>query len=389
MTEAPLSVQWAGPHGVQQARWLAPVGVVPPKRVVEVDDQISADAAYRLVCEGTALLWRGDYHNARQLLQALARRQASKRRPRDDAPVDPIPPGAVVAPAAFHRHRQLQAQRARVLGMVLLPVAPGWQIQARRAPEVVAACTEVYGALEEAGVIALQALLGLIGAHEWRRAGVAVPGLAGRIHPYYGVFSPVRGEYIALVQQAPLPTTALAVDVGTGTGVLAAVLAQRGVQRVLATDLDAQALACARENVDRLGLADRVELLQANLFAPGRAPLVVCNPPWLPARPATAIERALYDPDSAMLRGFLAGVGAHLTPDGEAWLILSDLAELLGLRGRDDLSTWIAAAGLDVVDRLQTRPRHAKAHDASDPLFAARRREVTSLWRLRVRSVAA
>lgn len=385
---SPLTVEWAGAAGMQRACWIAPAGVLPPKRIVEVDDQISADAAYRLVCEGTALLWRGDYHNARQLVQALARRQAPKRRaPAQTAvPADPIPPGAVVAPAVFHRHRQAQAQRARVLGMVLLPVAPGWRIAARRAPEVSAACEAVYGLLADEGVIALQSLLGLIGAYEWRRAGVAVPGLAGCIHPHYGVFSPVRGEYIGLVQAAPLPAGNLAFDVGTGTGVLAAVLAQRGVQRVLATDLDEQALACAHDNLVRLGVADRVELMQVDLFPPGRAPLVVCNPPWLPARPATAIEHALYDPDSAMLRGFLAGVGEHLTPGGEAWLILSDLAELLGLRAKDDLAGWIAAAGLEVVGQLQTRPRHAKANDANDPLFAARRREVTSLWRLRVRA---
>ena len=81
-----------------------------------------------------------------------------------------------------------------------------------------------------------------------------------------------------------------------------------------------------------------------------------------------------------MLRGFLDGLAAHLTPGGEGWLILSDLAEHLGLRSRDDLLDMIARAGLRAVDRIDTRPR-ARA-DASDPLHAARSREVTSLWRL-------
>ena len=39
-------------------------------RMLEVDDTLKADAAYRLASEGTQLVWRGDYHNARQLLQA-------------------------------------------------------------------------------------------------------------------------------------------------------------------------------------------------------------------------------------------------------------------------------------------------------------------------------
>jgi methylase of polypeptide subunit release factors len=152
---------------------------------------------------------------------------------------------------------------------------------------------------------------------------------------------------------------------------------------VLATDCDARALACARENVARLGLKDRVEIIEADLFPEGRAHVVVCNPPWVPAKPSSSIEQAVYDPDSRMLRGFLSGLADHLTPEGEGWLILSDLAEHLGLRTREQLLAWIDAAGLQVAGRLDAKPRHPKASDADDPLFAARAAEVTSLWRLR------
>ena len=60
-----------------------------------------------------------------------------------------------------------------------------------------------------------------------------------------------------------------------------------------------------------------------------------------------------------MLRGFLDGLAAHLTPGGEGWLILSDLAEHLGLRSRDDLLDMIARAGLRAVDRIDTRRARA------------------------------
>ena len=109
---------------------------------------------------------------------------------------------------------------------------------------------------------------------------------------------------------------------------------------------------------------------------------MVCNPPWLPGRATTPLERAVYDPDSAMLHGFIDGVTEHLTPHGEAWLILSDLAEHLGLRRRDDLLARFAQAGLRVIERHETSPRHARARDADDALHAARRAERTSLWRL-------
>lgn len=383
----PPQVHWVEAGLPRAARWQSAAGVPAPVRVLVADDTLSADAAFRLASEGTAMLWRGDYHNARQLLQAMGRRLDRTGR-RRGKPAPAGDPGDV-----FHRHRMAQAQRARILGMLLLEFGPDHALALRRAPDVRPACAEAWGPGDGDGdgeprVASLRELLGVIGAHEWRRTGVEVPALQGRIHPHYGVFAPVRGEYVDLVARAPLPEAlahdSLAFDIGTGTGVLAAVLARRGVQRVQATDQSAQALDCARDNLQRLGLGDRVQVLQADLFPTGRAPLIVCNPPWLPGRAGSALEHAVYDPDSRMLLGFLRGLSAHLTPGGEGWLLLSDLAEHLGLRRREDLLAAIEAAGLRVEGRLDARPVHPRASDASDPLHAARAAEVTSLWRLRV-----
>lgn len=359
-------------------RWQSEAGLPPPKRVVVADDTLSADSAFRLASEGTALLWRSDFQNARQLLQALVRRVDRK----------PRKPAATMRDA-FNQHRLAQSQRARTLGMLLIPFDAGHVIPLRRAPDVVEACTQAHGEAREGYVCSLRELLGVISAYEWRRNGVEVPALEARIHPHYGVFSPVRGEYVDLVAKAPLPAVlkkaSRAFDIGTGTGVLAALLAKRGVAKVVATDQDERALACARDNVARLGLGAQIDVRAADLFPDGRAPLIVCNPPWLPARPASPLEHAVYDPDSRMLRGFLSGLAEHLGPDGEGWLILSDFAEHLGLRTADELQGWIDDAGLKVLGHLDARPRHPKASDESDPLHAARSQEVTRLWRLGVK----
>lgn len=381
----PAFIEWTEAGQPRRARWRSE-SQAAPRRVQLADDTLPADAAYRLVSEGTALLWRGDFQNARQLLQALGRRfdrRLERQRQRPDRP----------APASltevFHKHRQAQAQRAQLLGMLLVELQPDYGVALRRAPDLRAACAQAWGAPapgDEAGAVSLRELQGLVGAYEWRRNGVEVPALGARIHPHYGVFSPVRGEYVDLVAQAPLPAAlgkdGTAFDIGTGTGVLAAMLARRGVARVLATELHPRALACARDNLERLGLASAVEVVEADLFPPGQAALVVCNPPWVPAKPSSALEHAVYDPDGRMLRGFLHGLPAHLAPGGEGWLILSDLAEHLGLRSREQLLAAFEAAGLAVAGRLDARPRHGRAADAGDPLHAARRREVTSLWRL-------
>jgi SAM-dependent methyltransferase len=379
--DATALVHWTEGDESHAARWRSERGAPPPARVVLADDAMTADAAYGLAGQGTALLWRGDFQNARQMLIALATRADRPARKPTRAIASPRP-----VAEAFHLHRQARSQRARTLGMLLVPLDADYAIPLRRAPDVRQACREAYGPPEMTSVMSLRELLGLIGAHEWRIHGIEIPAIGGRIHPHYGVFAPIRREYVDLVANAPLPATSaassLAFDIGTGTGVLSAVLARRGIARVVATDQDPRALACARENMERLGLAQRVAVVQANLFPEGRAPLIVCNPPWLPARPSSALEHGIYDHESRMLRGFLAALPAHLEPRGEGWLILSDLAEHLGLRSRAELLAAIDAAGLIVVDRIDTRPSHPKASDATDPLHAARAAEVTSLWRV-------
>ncbi len=374
-------VSWREDGESRSALWLSEGRAVSPGRVVVARDDIKADVAYQMACEGTALLWRGDYQNARQLLAAMGRRTERKRggarrRARSSSRAE-----------EFHRNRLAVAGKARILGMLLVEVEQDGSIRLRRAPDARDAVLEAHGPLPDPALVPLRELLGMIGAHQWRRRGIRVPALGARIHPHYGVFSPIRQEYVDLVARAPLPSRELAFDAGTGTGVLAALLAHRGVSKVIATDDEPRAVACARDNIERLGLTERVLVVQADLFpdkehAP-RAPLIVLNPPWIPAKATTTLERAVYDPKGRTLQRFLNELPARLEPRGEAWLVLSDLAEILGLRRREDLLAAFERVGLRVEGRLDARPKHPRASDPSDPLHAYRRMETTSLWRLR------
>lgn len=366
------TIHWVEDGEEQEAQWHSESAAPAPTTVVLGDDTLAADAAMRSLRGGTAILWRGDYHNARQLLAALDRR-LNRRRTK----------GGRREPT-FAEHRAARTERAVLLGRLLVELQEDHSLRLRRAPDVRQACTEAYGPPTGRRCLALTELLGVIGAHQWQAKGVHVPALGESIHPGYGVFSPVRGEYVDLVAMAPLadPPPRTAFDVGTGTGVLAIVLARRGVESVLATDISPRAVECAGDNAERLGVADRVVALEADLYPPGRADLIVCNPPWLPGQPTSTLEAGIYDPGSTMLRRFLDGLRDHLEPGGEGWLVLSDLAEHVGLRTREELLDLISAAGLRVVGRLETSPRHPRAADAKDALHAARRAEVTSLWRL-------
>ena len=375
-----MTISWVEGGATLSARWQSEAGVVAPRRVLIADDTINADTAYRLACEGTAMLWRGDFHNARQLLQAMARRcdqkKSSKKNKQETASID--------LKQAFNLHRVAQAERARVLGMLLIEVAEDYKISLKRAPDFSQAFLESYGKFSSPFVVSLRELQGLVGAHEWRKKGVPIEVLGANIHPHYGVFSPIRGEYLELLAKAPLPGTEIAFDIGTGTGVISALLAKRGIKKIIATDQDPRAIKCAQENITRLGLQKQITLTQTNMFPEGKAPLVVCNPPWLPAKPSSPIEYAVYDPESKMLFAFLNGLKAHLTDDGEGWLIMSDFAEHLGLRGKDELRNSIEQAGIIVEEKLDIKPKHGKVTNETDRLHQARKSEITSLWRLKI-----
>ncbi|HEY0842793.1 class I SAM-dependent methyltransferase [Methylotenera sp.] len=377
MNDTP-TISWQEASKTKTSVWHSENATPAPKKVQVADDTIKADAAYKLCCEGTALLWRGDFQNAKQLMQAISRRIDRPGKKPKKAPTNMT--------EAFHLHRQAQSQKARILGMLLLEVSVGYHINLRRAPDIKAACEHAYGKSTQSFVVSLREILGLIGAYEWSKNGVEINVINNKIHPSYGVFSPIRGEYLTLVDTAPLPTPCTtAFDIGTGTGVLAAILANRGVKTVIATDNAQRALDCAQKNINQLEMKNAVTVLNANLFPDesyGKADLIVCNPPWLPARPSSALESAIYDENSQMLKGFLNGLKAHLNDAGEGWLILSDFAEQLGLRTRDELLAWISAADFKVIDKMDTKASHNKTLDASDPLHAARKAEVTSLWRL-------
>ena len=386
-------VQWSENQTSHQALWLSQSNHIAPSRVILVDDKTTADDAYRLACEGTSLLWHGDFHNARQLLQALGRRidrtnerselRKIKKAANKSAANKSLTPKEI--PNLFHQQRQLQAQRSRILSRLLLELDTGYISKLRRAPDMSAACTAAFGKLNESCVLSFRDLQGALGAAQWREKGVPIEPLNLSVFPHYGVFAPTRHEYVQLLLDAPLPDVCeVAYDIGTGTGLLAIILAQRGVKQVIATDLNPRALACASENFTRLELSS-IQLQQADLY-PTDAPLanlIVCNPPWLPAKPSSPLEYAVYDPNSKMLRGLLQGAKQHLAAHGELWLILSDLAEHLQLRTRDELLGWLTDAGLAVKYRLDTKAKHGRSQDDTDPLFAARSSEITSLWCLK------
>ena len=367
-------IEWDDYCESRQTGWHSANQWPAPKRLLPLQTVLSAGQALKLLTQGTALLWEGDFHQGRQMLSSVKRSLTGRIS---------IEPNASM-PEAFHKFRLTRSQQARLLGLILIKVEPGWILPLRRALPIEAACRAALGEFDTPVLMPLTELLGILSAYQWHLNGVEVTALQARIYPQHGVFAPTRQEYLGLLAQVPLPEPCnSAIDLGTGTGVIAAILAKRGVTHVTAVDHYPPALACARDNIERLGLSETVQVRAADLLdGSPTVDLIVCNPPWLPGVVRSPLDAAVHDPEHRMLKGFLDTAPQHLNPGGQAWLIMSNLAELLGLRSREQLSQWISSAGLQVLRRHDTRPVHPKASRQSDPLANWRSQEITSLWQL-------
>ncbi len=136
-------------------------------------------------------------------------------------------------------------------------------------------------------------------------------------------------EHLLEAALAALPEGGAALDLGTGSGILAVSLALgRAGARVTAVDLSADALAVARANAEALGAA--VELLQGDLLAPvpagARFDVIVSNPPYIPTGELAGLQREVKreprlaldgGPDGlAVLRRLVAAAPGFLVPGG-------------------------------------------------------------------------
>jgi len=348
------------------ATFLTEDGSPEPAELAVWDDRTRAATAAAHLRTGYAL-WTGDFRNGRHFLKALERRLLRSARRT----------GSLAE--RWRAERERKGELAEQMGRLLLLIDAD-QVVNKRAPDTVAAVQGAWGTDEGLRLVPFRTLLGALSAQAWVERGVSVPGLAQPLVPAYGVFSPTRQVYLTIMDG--LDPGERVLDVGCGTGVIGLRMLAAGASEAIGVDQDPRAVACASANAARMGRSNyRAE--RGDLFSDGRFDRVVFNAPWMPEAPRTRLDRAVFDEGGAIVRRFLAGVRDHLTPDGRAWLIVSDLPVRLGLRPPDELRAEIAAAGLEVVQLHERPASHKKTRRTDDPLHAARAGERVQLWELR------
>ena len=132
-----------------------------------------------------------------------------------------------------------------------------------------------------------------------------------------------------LIRRTPLVRGKKILEIGTGSGLVSLCCVQAGASEVIATDVNQNAVECARVNADRLGFGAKlsvrlVDTKNAKAFAvipiDERFDLIISNPPWEEGKPKSIDQYALYDPNFELLKSLLVDARSHLNPKGELYL---------------------------------------------------------------------
>ena len=177
-----------------------------------------------------------------------------------------------------------------------------------------------------------------------------------------------RADTETVIEEALAGEASRILDLGTGTGAIAiTLLSERPRWTGIATDISSRALAIARANAARHGVADRLGFVHGSWFdgIAGRFDLIISNPPYIPLATIATLERDVkdFDPHQALdggpdgleaYRRIAAGAGAHLAGSGRVVLEIGagqaadvtrifELAGFSRLNGRKDLGGHIRA----------------------------------------------
>ncbi|PSL20741.1 peptide chain release factor N(5)-glutamine methyltransferase [Shimia abyssi] len=184
-----------------------------------------------------------------------------------------------------------------------------------------------------------------------------------------------RPETEVLVREALAGSVRRVLDMGTGTGAIAiSILAARTTAQGVASDVSTAALAVAEKNATRIGVSDRLALIESDWFGAvqGRFDLIVSNPPYVALDEMEALAPELaFEPRIALTdegdglaayRAIAAGAGDHLTAGGR-------LLVEIGWQQGAAVSALFEAAGLAdvrVLRDLDGRDRVVAAQKTQD-----------------------
>lgn len=327
-------------------------------RAQPVDQNVPPAQAAAWLCEGRSLILTDRFRTGLGILAAL---RVKLEDPGEDA--------EYVAKRAFREAFQSASKRllAPVVGRkVALLDAPRAGFLAELYPDHADFALPV----EDAKVLS--------SAWDWYEQGVHFPVLGYRVHPFYGTYIPARMEHLELFGTWLAKYKGArnrAIDVGTGTGVLALQMAKAGFQQVLATDINPNAIESLARQLRRLPTAPAIELQHADLLGAERGPLdlIVSNPPWMKGEVGRTLDLAMYFQDGFFER-FYDQALERLAPGGRVVFVFSNIIELSQPDVPHPIQTELDRGRFTLVEKLTRRVKPLRR----------RTREKVEIWELAV-----
>jgi len=287
---------------------------------------------------------------------------------------------ALEPPAVDAGHGPRRAYRRRLReasGRLLVPVRRG-RLLVERAPTV-GLLAELY---PERGRIHLpvREVQRLNRADEVFRRGVPLAVLGHALHPFYGTYVPSRTSHLELFAtwlSGWEGERRRAIDVGTGSGVLALLLARAGFAEVVATDTNPNALHSLQ-----LELARRPQPVRGvggDLLAGERGPfdVIVFNPPWLHGTVEELLDQALYYEDPSVFERFFDQALEGLAPGGRIVVLFSDIGRLVQPDVPHPIEVELARGRLERVQKLRRKVKGARTERGR-----RRTKERVEVWEL-------
>lgn len=184
-----------------------------------------------------------------------------------------------------------------------------------------------------------------------------------------GVFSPfiAPSGFLGLsFASLPVFEGSTVLDIGSGSGIPSCLFALNGADRVIGVDINPEAIEAGRTSSLINNVDDIVSFREGSLFEPIKEDeqfdIVFADLPFMARDPSDMLERAFFDPELSLIRGYLKGVRERFGASGstQAYVCLSDLeqhdlppfAEQLGLRWEEVLAVQLPWVRLSLIQVL-------------------------------------
>ncbi len=222
----------------------------------------------------------------------------------------------------------------------------------------------------------------LHGAWQRYEQGTHLAVLGRTLHPFYGTYAPTRTSHLELfgtwLSQYAGPRD-VAMDVGTGCGVLAFMLAKGGFARVVATDNNPNAIESVSRELQRLMPPPAIELNCVDLMGEGedKADLIVFNPPWIQGDVDDLLDQALHFQGDLFER-FFAQASQRIAPAGRVVMVFSNIITLVQPDVPHPIQAELERGRFQLVQKLQRKVKPPPGPDGR----RRRTREKVEVWEL-------